>query len=72
LSAEEGEEGEVRAYQGGVGGSGSFEVWVGFDDVFDGLGVDPAARAAGALSWVELGCVRSDEGMACDKADQGG
>jgi hypothetical protein len=72
LSAEEGGEGEVRAYWEEVGGSSSFEAWAGFDDVFDGLGVDPTAGAAGALLWVESGCVRSDKGMACDKVDQGG
>ena len=37
-----------------------------------GLTVDPASWAAGPFVWIETGCIRANEGVACDEADYSG
>jgi len=47
-------------------------MWAKFDDKLNGLGVDPAGRAAGSFAWVKAGRIGTDKGMACDEPDYSG
>jgi hypothetical protein len=55
-----------------VGGASPSVSIAVFDNVLDGLRVDSTFRATCLLAGVEAGCVRADEGVARDEAEEGG